>query len=353
MKRSDFGKRILELRQQNGLTQSELAEKCNLSLRTVQRIETSEVTPRNYTLRVIFGALGHDLESESNQMPQTGTEVETDAKKWYGIKELFNLKTDTMKKLSVLTLSAALLFAGIFFTANAIHAQKLSKIEGWHLAGSHPGSYEVGIDKAVFKTGGSSAYLGSTAEKIEGFGTLMQSFSAADYLGKRVKMTAWVKSKDVAGWAGMWLRIDGKTVDDMLGFDNMQNRPIKGTGDWKKCEIVLDVPTESVSLNFGILLAGTGKVWFDDPRRRQTQSPPGHPRVRRIAGEYYCEIVAPVRFESIRAGVVLFSRHNSLIFRIYAAQGSISAPHKPPKSAQNRSKRSPKAATGPSRRRLP
>ena len=44
----------------------------------------------------------------------------------------------------------------------------------------------------------------------------------------------------------------------------MQDRPINGTKDWTKFEIVLDVPEESGTLNFGVLLNGTGKVWFDD-----------------------------------------------------------------------------------------
>ncbi len=44
----------------------------------------------------------------------------------------------------------------------------------------------------------------------------------------------------------------------------MGNRPIKGTGDWKRYEIVLDVPGNSINIAFGILLTGKGKVWMDD-----------------------------------------------------------------------------------------
>jgi streptogramin lyase len=43
----------------------------------------------------------------------------------------------------------------------------------------------------------------------------------------------------------------------------MYNRSIKGTNDWKKYEIILDVPLESSKLNYGLLINGTGKVWFD------------------------------------------------------------------------------------------
>jgi transcriptional regulator with XRE-family HTH domain len=50
LKQPELGKKVLELRQNRGLTQSELAENCKLSLRTVQRIESADVMPRSYTI---------------------------------------------------------------------------------------------------------------------------------------------------------------------------------------------------------------------------------------------------------------------------------------------------------------
>jgi transcriptional regulator with XRE-family HTH domain len=60
MKQPQLGKKILELRLDKGLTQEELVERCNISIRTIQRIEAGEVTPRMYTIKTIFGALGYD-----------------------------------------------------------------------------------------------------------------------------------------------------------------------------------------------------------------------------------------------------------------------------------------------------
>lgn len=61
MKQPELGKKIAELRQSQGLTQEELVEKCNLNVRTIQRIEAGEVTPRNYTIKAIFDVLGDSL----------------------------------------------------------------------------------------------------------------------------------------------------------------------------------------------------------------------------------------------------------------------------------------------------
>ncbi len=55
-------KKIAELRKAKGLTQEELVDKCNLNVRTLQRIESGEVTPRTYTLRLIFEALEYSFD---------------------------------------------------------------------------------------------------------------------------------------------------------------------------------------------------------------------------------------------------------------------------------------------------
>jgi hypothetical protein len=43
----------------------------------------------------------------------------------------------------------------------------------------------------------------------------------------------------------------------------MGNRPIKGTTDWKRYEVVLDVADQATAVAFGILLTGKGSVEVD------------------------------------------------------------------------------------------
>jgi len=55
----------------------------------------------------------------------------------------------------------------------------------------------------------------------------------------------------------------GKTVGQtaqILGFDNMSDRPLKGTSAWQDCEIVLDVPSGATNIYFGVTLGGSGKI---------------------------------------------------------------------------------------------
>ena len=139
---------------------------------------------------------------------------------------------------------------------------------GWFKAGSVPKSYDMGVDKGAGQNGGNAATIKSIDKKINGFGTLMQNCLPDNYLGKRVRMSGMVKTKDVSDWSGLWFRIDEKGSDKSLGFDNMhdgkKDRSIKGTTDWTKYEIVLDVPLNASNLAYGALLVGTGQIWFDN-----------------------------------------------------------------------------------------
>ncbi|CAG8794902.1 7840_t:CDS:2, partial [Cetraspora pellucida] len=120
---------------------------------------------------------------------------------------------------------------------------------GWFRAGSDPVYYLMRVDSAVFceNSSGKSGFI-KFDPAFEGklkpgvFGTLMQSFMPREFLGKR----------DVTGWAGLWMRVDTKTTQTL---DNMSDRSLKGTGDWKKCECILDVGQDAVNLAFGVLVS--------------------------------------------------------------------------------------------------
>lgn len=134
---------------------------------------------------------------------------------------------------------------------------------GWIAAGSAPRDYDMGADQALAHGGKASGFIRSKAAKPSGFGTLMQMCKADRYRGQRVRMSAWVKSESIPGWAGVWMRVDGED-GKILAFDNMQSRPIKGTTAWTRHEVVLDVPPNAKNLAFGILLDGTGAAWIDE-----------------------------------------------------------------------------------------
>lgn len=62
MKQPHLGRKIAELRHIKNMTQEELVEACNVSVRTLQRIESGEVTPRYSTIKIILAALGEEMD---------------------------------------------------------------------------------------------------------------------------------------------------------------------------------------------------------------------------------------------------------------------------------------------------
>jgi len=126
MVKQNFSEKLIEVRKAKGLTQEEVAEKCKINVRTIQRIESGAVNPRAFTIKIISDALGFDFFETSN----TGYEVErgnqdSDFKKrtilWF-VKDLFNFKTNTMRKVSIL-LAFLLLVLGLFIIPSRIIAQ--------------------------------------------------------------------------------------------------------------------------------------------------------------------------------------------------------------------------------------
>ena len=132
---------------------------------------------------------------------------------------------------------------------------------GWHKAGNQPADYDMGTDTTTSFTGSSSGFIKSKPNP-EGFGTYMQTIDATEYRGRRIQLSAYVKSADVADWAGVWMRVDAGSI--VIAFDNMQERPIKGSQDWTQHRLVLDVGNNATAIAFGILLSGKGTVWIDD-----------------------------------------------------------------------------------------
>ncbi|MEO8026775.1 MAG: tetratricopeptide repeat protein, partial [Bryobacteraceae bacterium] len=94
-------------------------------------------------------------------------------------------------------------------------------------------------------------------------GNLMQSFAAAAYRGKMIRLTAWLRLEkvDAGDRAQMWLSID--RADGKKGFfDNMDNRPVR-SAEWTPCQLEARVEDDATFVKFGVMSIGRGRVWVD------------------------------------------------------------------------------------------
>jgi hypothetical protein len=153
--------------------------------------------------------------------------------------------------------------------------QPLAMPDGWFPAAfADTKRYRIGLDE----TAPGCALIECLADRNtdlgkERFACMMQSIDAQQYRGKKLKLTAVLRSED-AGCGTIWLRVDGIENRSVrpdgyevrsIRFDNMtsrkENGPISGTTGWTSRSIVLDVPIEASSIHYGFFLRGYGKVW--------------------------------------------------------------------------------------------
>jgi hypothetical protein len=134
----------------------------------------------------------------------------------------------------------------------------------WYKWETKANSYTIKLQKDSLQDGKIVSTVQSVKKKCKEQCRFMQYFEPEEYLGKRIRLTGAIKSRDVTGWASFWLRIDGASTPKTLVIDEMRNRALVGTSDWKKFEIVLDVPKQATNLVFGSLLNGAGQMGFCD-----------------------------------------------------------------------------------------
>ncbi len=95
------------------------------------------------------------------------------------------------------------------------------------------------------------------------FGAAALVLPADGLHGKRLTLSGWVRTEDVEGWAGFWIRCDA-AEGPTAAFDNMQATAPRETTAWARYEAAVDVPEACTSVALGLLSVGAGAAWFDD-----------------------------------------------------------------------------------------
>ena len=132
MNQPELGRKIAELRKARGLTQVELVSKCKLTVRTLQRIESGVVTPRSYTIKMLFAALDYNVYnfSESDSKKRVPTFFKNKTEQFYKcVIDLFNLKTNTVKKVTILSIVCIAIGFCLFTLIPNSNAQDIKKNE--------------------------------------------------------------------------------------------------------------------------------------------------------------------------------------------------------------------------------
>jgi hypothetical protein len=133
----------------------------------------------------------------------------------------------------------------------------------WYKNGDKPHAYDFITEKVKQEE---ILHLRSNRDDIQGFGTIMKNISSKPYRGRKAVFSAYVKTEDINGWVGLWMRVADSRTGEIYAYENMVGEAIKDTRGWKKYTITLEVDPDSDMISYGILLNKAGKLWMKGAR---------------------------------------------------------------------------------------
>jgi beta-lactamase regulating signal transducer with metallopeptidase domain len=137
---------------------------------------------------------------------------------------------------------------------------------GWVKFGSPNAVFETGVDRTQAFHQPASAYVKALTANLHNTCGITQTCSAEAYRGQRVRFSGWVKTAHVQGSSALWLQVAHGDIHG-LQSDDTGRSPVRGTANWTFHSIVLNVPPEADTINYGFYVAdGTGQAWLNDPR---------------------------------------------------------------------------------------
>ena len=142
--------------------------------------------------------------------------------------------------------------------ASGVAVASGSRIPLWHLEG--PAPFAATIDRKITPNQKPSLLLQNRSSSV-GTAMLLQSIRADDYRGKRMRFSGQLRSRDVLARAGLCMRVEGS---GLVFSHDVDRADVRGTTDWKRCEVVLDIPPHSDRISIGVQLTGPGEVWMGD-----------------------------------------------------------------------------------------
>ncbi len=118
-------------------------------------------------------------------------------------------------------------------------------------------------DSAVKHGGRTSATIINAGDGSEPY-NWRQEINRNLPLGKTVKLTGWVKTKDVGNSAAVAIQLLDRQ-GRMVAFHTTQHeQPFRGTAEWKPFSLEFVVPQPTVRMAVLAMLQGRGQAWFDD-----------------------------------------------------------------------------------------
>ena len=134
---------------------------------------------------------------------------------------------------------------------------------GWTVSGSAHGAYAIQLDSNNQREGHATLHLAPIADTHAGYASWLRSVDATPFRGKRVRISAFLKSRGQLRRSDAFGRVQGaSSPPDGNGLSGAV-LPVTPNVDGKRTELIFDVPENGVSLQYGFGVAGSGSMWID------------------------------------------------------------------------------------------
>jgi hypothetical protein len=125
--------------------------------------------------------------------------------------------------------------------------------KGWAAQAFRRDQYRVGIDRQFRYQGRPSLFLRSLAANPSGGVSCYQDFNAGRYRGKRVRLSAVLRTERGTALIGLYTSAGNR--------HQWQTAQVTGSGPWTAREVVVDVPADAGSIRITYSLLDTGTAW--------------------------------------------------------------------------------------------
>jgi len=116
-------------------------------------------------------------------------------------------------------------------------------------------------DDSVKIDGANSIRIQNEITATEGKFAAITFSLPANFSAKKITLKGFIKTENVNGYAGLWLRADAGT--NVADFSNLGESAPEGSTDWRNYNTSIKMDKDVTKIVFGGLLSGSGKAWFD------------------------------------------------------------------------------------------
>lgn len=140
--------------------------------------------------------------------------------------------------------------------ASAISVTNISRVpDGWSLASTGLGASECYTTRYRTPETQENELRIICRRATDGAFSLIQTFAAEPFRGKRMQFLARMRTHDLQGRAGLLIRVESENKG-VLAFDDMRTRPVNGDTDWAEYRVSLDIDEPASAITIGFLVEG-------------------------------------------------------------------------------------------------